>query len=177
MHDEHELVATETSHDIALPRTVGEPLRHLPQHLVASQVTEGVVHHLEAVQIEKKHRKAVRAPVLRDHFVEAVQEQSAVREARQGVVGRLVGNGFLGERLIGHILDRHDRAAGYVPTLWPNRHAHMAILVATVLQAELRHRHLPRLSLVERGERLWQVVSVNMVDPVPAQEPRSSSVL
>ena len=56
MHDEHELVATETSHDIALPRTVGEPLRHLPQHLVASQVTEGVVHHLEAVQIEKKHR-------------------------------------------------------------------------------------------------------------------------
>jgi len=59
-------------------------------------VPEGVVHGLEAVEVEKEQREVVRlAPRLSDRMTQAVVEQAAVGQAGQVIVMREIAERFV----------------------------------------------------------------------------------
>ena len=81
---------------------LGDP----PQHGVAGGVALGVVDLLEAVEVDEEDRRAAGrcASSVGQRLVDAVDEQGAVGQAGQRVVGRLLGEGGLGVLQIGHAL-------------------------------------------------------------------------
>ena len=82
-----ELVATEPGDGVAGPDRAAEPLRHPDHQLVPDRVTEGVVDHLEVVEIdEQQGQRTQAAPVLLQGVGHPVGEQRPV-----GQPGQLVG--------------------------------------------------------------------------------------
>ena len=85
-HD-HEFVATETRHRVAITCTVLEPACDQLQQLVANRVPERVVDDFESVQIAKQHsRKAVMPRCARDCLADAIDEQCASGQTSERVV-------------------------------------------------------------------------------------------
>ena len=56
LEQDHELVAAQTSHGVALPYRVLQPVADGLEEFVADRVAEGVVHILEVVEIDDEHR-------------------------------------------------------------------------------------------------------------------------
>ena len=85
--DHHELVPTQPGHHVAGPDGPLQPSGRLAQQVVAGAVAEGVVHHLEPVQVQEEHPDQ---PVVSgrpvEGVLEAVQEEGTVGEPRQLVV-------------------------------------------------------------------------------------------
>ena len=88
LQHQHELIAAQAGHRVAVADAAGQPGGHLPQHLVAVGVTAGVVDGLEAVQVEERDRHG---PAVAVHPVQgvldAVAQQHPVRQPRERVVG------------------------------------------------------------------------------------------
>ncbi len=85
-------------------------MRRGEQDLVARVVPVGVVDRLEAVEVEEEHAELPHAPAPGERRLEAPGEQPAVRQARQWVVGRLVGDELLGRLASGDVDVRDDGA-------------------------------------------------------------------
>ena len=85
-----ELVAAEPGRGVAGPDAAADPVGHRGQQLVAGLVAEAVVDRLEPVQVDEEHAGRLgRLAPRRQHPVEDLQEQAAVRQAGHRVVVRL----------------------------------------------------------------------------------------
>ncbi len=111
-----ELVAAEPRHGVLRAHAVPEPPADLDEDLVADDVPQAVVDHLEAVEIEEQHSQGVGPSLRPDHRVaQAVDEQRAIRQFRQripeGLAGQLVQPGRHAPKLLRLLLDgrRHPR--------------------------------------------------------------------
>ena len=79
--------------EVGLARRVPQPFRELPDQGVAGLVPERVVHELEVVQVHRDHGDPeVGAPGAREGELEQLVEHRAVRQARELVVVREVGD-------------------------------------------------------------------------------------
>ena len=97
--DDHELVAAGASRHVAVAEHAVEPAGEVHEELVAGGVAHRVVHELEAVEVQEQHRGVRAGPLgAGEGRLEVVDEQGAVRQARERVVGRVVGELLL-ERL------------------------------------------------------------------------------
>ena len=84
---DHELVAAQAGHRVVRADQIAQPPRHLPEEVVARRVAVGVVHHLEAVEIQRQHHEVALPPAgLPDRRAEAFVQQGAVGEAGQRIV-------------------------------------------------------------------------------------------
>jgi hypothetical protein len=85
-HDE--LVATESRHGVAGAQGGVDAGGDRAQHLVARVVAVGVVDALEAVEVDEEHRDGpVATPRAQQRVAQALEEDRAVGEAREGIVG------------------------------------------------------------------------------------------
>jgi hypothetical protein len=116
LDEDRELVPAEPRDRVCRSHHRGEPLPDDDQQLIAGCVPEAVVHRLEAVQIGEEDTHGVArgggaGPSLR----EAVDEQGAVREAREriveGLVRRLLGRLRVVQREAGMLREGEDGLA------------------------------------------------------------------
>ena len=87
-----ELVSAVAGEGVALAQARLQPAGDLLQQLVARLVAEGVVHHLEVVDVDEEHGEAVVLVPARpvERVAEQVEEERAVGQAGQRVVARVV---------------------------------------------------------------------------------------
>jgi hypothetical protein len=112
----HELVAAHAGDRVHVADRAGQALGGGPQQAVAGGVAEGVVHQLEVVDVEVGHQhRAGAAAEPPEVELQALEQQGAVGQAGQGVVGRPVGElglpGLGGPEPLGeaaHVADRDD---------------------------------------------------------------------
>ena len=87
---DHELVAAEARHGVAVSHHLFEPARDEQQEPVPDVVAEAVVDGLEAVEIHEQERDETAAAMqARERLVRTVHEQQTVGQPREGVVQRL----------------------------------------------------------------------------------------
>ena len=118
--DQRELVAADARHHVGGPERVAELLGHRTQRLVAEPVAVGVVHLLEAVEVEQHERHlALRALRALDLHLERAVEEAAVAHAGERVRGRLLrelGEGrrqlAAGARHVGELSRASERSVG-----------------------------------------------------------------
>ncbi len=87
LEQDSELVAAEPRHAVALANALGQHVGDLDQGLVPGLVAERVVDHLEAVDVDEQHRRAVVVaadPV--DRAFELVQEPAPVGKVDEDVL-------------------------------------------------------------------------------------------
>ncbi len=91
-HEQHaEFVATEASDRVAVTYSIAQDLGDLPQHAVTGEMAAGVVHDLEAVEIEiTQDVLTIAAMPALDRFLEAPLELPPVDEARERIVRCLI---------------------------------------------------------------------------------------
>ena len=99
-HDE--LVAAEPRNGVADADDLADALGGLTKQHITGLVTEAVVHHLEVVEVEEQHRERAAPPADEvDRVLGAVEEEHAIREVGERVVGGLVRElGFGTRRLL-----------------------------------------------------------------------------
>jgi hypothetical protein len=86
--DHDELVPAETPQRIGVADHAVQSRGDSSQELIASAVTEGVVDRLEVVEIDKQRRhRSLTAPRAREHLLDSIQDQRAVWEPGERVVG------------------------------------------------------------------------------------------
>ena len=103
-----EFVTAQPSHHI--------PLAHLPadhpgafaQQGIARHMAGGIVHHLEAIQVDKAQHAVLR-PRLIEGFLQGILKFPAIGEAGQGIVGGVVAQLLLHGPPGGHIPKHHHR--------------------------------------------------------------------
>ena len=107
-----ELVAAEPRSGVGRADRLDEAAADLAQHVVAGGVAEAVVDRLEVVEIEEDHRDRRALPVgARQRVLHAIGEQRPVRQARHGIVERLVGELRLERRALRDVAAvQHDPA-------------------------------------------------------------------
>ena len=89
--DDDELVAGQAADGVVGPDHGPEPFRDRQEHAVAGRVAERVVDQLEAVEIGEEHGHPPARPVRTGQcLVEAVEDEAAVGQPGQRVVGGLV---------------------------------------------------------------------------------------
>ena len=92
-----ELVAAEAGDGVGLAQREPQPARDLLEQQVAHVMAERVVDLLEVIEVHDHHHGRLAAAARRvDGLVDAVAEEFAVRQAREGVMERLV---LLGDRV------------------------------------------------------------------------------
>ena len=86
-----ELVATESRDDVVGTHRAAEAVGDRDEQPVSRRVAEAVVHHLEAVEVEEQDgHPGVHGGGARELATEAVDEQRAIRQARERIVDCLV---------------------------------------------------------------------------------------
>ena len=90
VEDQHELVAADARHGVALAQHAAQALGHRLQQQVAGRVAEAVVDELEVVEVHEHHRDGARLALRVHRLAQAVVQQVAVRQAGERVVVRLV---------------------------------------------------------------------------------------
>ncbi len=90
--DDHELIATEAPERIDVAHDRLQTRRHGAQQLVADAVPERVVDVLEVVEVDEQrgHGRLV-ASRAHEHLLDAIEDQGAIWQARERVVGRHEG--------------------------------------------------------------------------------------
>ena len=123
-----------------------EALGHPDQDAVAGLVAQRVVDRLEVVEVGEHDSDLAVAPVEgRQGLGEAVHQRQAVRQAREGVVEGLVGEGLLGDDLCGHVpgdAESPDHLAVVVPERQLGRRDPSVGPVVEGLALDLRHHRL-----------------------------------
>ena len=118
---DHELIAAQARHGILLAQRGLDPARNLARQRVADRVAERVVDGLEVIQVKEQHGALVTATFAAGQgLVQLVEQQAAVRQAGQRVVGGLVFDELRREVLLGDIL-AHQHEAGELMVLLQNR--------------------------------------------------------
>ncbi len=88
-----ELVATETRHRVAVTDCIAQKLCYFAQHAVAGQMPAGVVHDLEAIEVQvTQHVLTVAAVTAVHRFFETTFEFAAIHEAGKRIVRGLIGH-------------------------------------------------------------------------------------
>ena len=171
LEDDHELVAREAHEQVALPKRAADPAREVLQELVAHAVAERVVHVLEVVEIQEKHRDAVPVALgARQRRGEPVGQQQPVGQPREAVVGGHELQALLGLDARGDVLrEREDRdeapfgvAQRRVVPLHPDHRAVLAVVAVEDRRARLRPFHQAahhradgfRILLVDQANRV-----------------------
>ncbi len=102
-----EFVAADPRQGIAAAQTAPQPRRHLLQELVALHVPVGVVHLLEAVEVDEEHGQVAlvekHAPGARDRLPQPVEEERAVRQSGERIVGCMEAADLLGLLAVGDV--------------------------------------------------------------------------
>jgi hypothetical protein len=110
--DDGEFVAAQARHQVGLAHATEQPSAHLLQQRIADRVAQRVVDALEAIEIEAQHGKALAAFQAQQRLLQPLPEQRAVRQLRQGVVARQMGDVALLAPALGDVLvERHPAAA------------------------------------------------------------------
>ena len=92
VEDDRELVTAETCDGVTVSDTESKTVGYLDKKSISLVVAKGVVDHLEPVEIAEQDRdRRGRSPRSGQRMFEPVTQQRAVREARQMVVERLMG--------------------------------------------------------------------------------------
>ena len=102
--DDHELVAAEAPERVDVAHDAVQARGDRPQQLVADAVAERVVDRLEVVEVdEQRGHGRLAAARAHQHLLDAVEDQRAVGQPGQGVVGRQERELLLaaGELLVG----------------------------------------------------------------------------
>ncbi len=108
-----ELVAPEPGQGVTGPQGTAHPVGHRSQQAIAHLVTEIVVHHLEAIEIEEHHRHPVAAaPGPAQGHLEAIGEEVPVGEVGERVVDGGVGQVLAHLPALGDVLDLADEIEG-----------------------------------------------------------------
>src|SRR5687767_13562971 len=79
------LVAAETGQHVTGQKAALEPPGYLYKRLVTDRVAEAVVDYLEAVDVDEEHRRAGAGLAVGIGRVQAMDEEGAVRQARERV--------------------------------------------------------------------------------------------
>ncbi len=109
-HDE--FVAAKARDQVARPNNGAKPLCNLLQQLVADRMAERIVDGLEAVEVDQLQRDvALAATHGAKQAAELFVELNPVREPREVVIAREIGDALLGAFALGDILKDHHRAA------------------------------------------------------------------
>jgi len=100
-------------------------------------VAEGIVHLLEAIQIDEQQRQhIVRAARTLDLLLQPFEEQAAIGQIRERVEIRLVQDDFLRLALLGHVMDQRDAAALAIRMGQVGIHGQVGRKLAAVLAAD-----------------------------------------
>ncbi|MNO94208.1 hypothetical protein D3C76_858240 [compost metagenome] len=169
VHYQHEFVATQACHQVAVAGRFAQACGHFQQHGVASGVAEGIVDRLEAVQVEQQQGQRRGFLALEQRVIEEARELVAVGQARQRIVHRQVLYACVGSHFIGNVAGgaaitgqfavEHDRARRnpakpYLATLIAIGAAQVGNLrrvgVGLVIQPLDQRRGLATEQLVER---------------------------
>ena len=109
---EGELVAAHSGDGIGVAGRLADTLRGLFQQGVADVVAQGLVNHLEAIQVDMHERDPQPVAMrMRDHLREPVLHQEAVWQAGQHVVVGEILHSLLGTLALGDVArGKHDAA-------------------------------------------------------------------
>ena len=112
VEQDDELVAAPARHGVFGAHRGGEAAGHVLQHEVAAVVAETVVDALEAVEVDEQHRHhAARAGTAGDRPLQPVEQQAAVGQPGEGVVGGFVAQPLGGGDALGDVVEGQHRAA------------------------------------------------------------------
>ncbi len=105
-HQHRELVAAEPRDEAPVADILVQDGADHADHLVAGDVTEGVVDDLETVEVDHRHREAI---AVADMLGERAHERQAVRRVGERImVGHMGGLGFIGGELELLLLEQLD---------------------------------------------------------------------
>ncbi|GJE46530.1 hypothetical protein AEGHOMDF_5736 [Methylobacterium soli] len=162
--DQHELVAAEPRHEIAGLDQPRQADCNLLEEDVARVVTEGIVHLLERIEIEKDESNLGRFPLrTRERRIEGHLEQGTVGQAGEDIVMGCIPDRLLG-RLAGRDVDEAGDDAGAVADLdGIGRQQHVAMGPVDGSQRDLdvphgpvpieRTLNAPAIGLIDEGPR------------------------
>ena len=120
-----ELVACEPREHVAVPHGADKPLRGDPQQRDRLLVAQGVVDHLEVVQVEEQHGELAAGRVrLADLPADARFEKDAIGEAGQRIVGRAMLGLHAEAIALGDLQHRDDHRATELEDLVDRRRVH-----------------------------------------------------
>ena len=112
VEQDRELVSPEARDRVGRPHRVLEPSRDLLEDRVAGRMAETVVDGLEVVEVDEDDAdRRASAPRALDRMLDAVCEESAVRELGDGIVERLVRELLLERLALADISAVQDDAA------------------------------------------------------------------
>jgi hypothetical protein len=108
-HRDGEMIRPDARHGVLVACRRAQPHRHLAQQVVARAPAKALVHHPEALEVEKHRRgEAPLAPRRDERLPEAIDEQAAVRQIGERIVIREV----IHARLLRHVVQRESDVAG-----------------------------------------------------------------
>src|SRR5471032_2162674 len=103
----HELVAAYSRHRIAVAYARSQTPRHLLQQQITLVVTQGVVERLEVIQVDEHKCTALTATRAdRNGLRQAIQQQRAIRQTRQGIEEGELLDAFLRDLAFGDVVMR-----------------------------------------------------------------------
>ena len=106
---DRELVAAQARQRVAFPQAAGQPLRRGHQQGVAGLVAQAVVDDLKVVQVyEQDGDGRVAPPGPLERVFQAVPEEGAVGQARQGIVEGLMGQLVFEPLVVRDVIGRAD---------------------------------------------------------------------
>ncbi len=110
--DDGELVSAKTRNNVGLAYAVAQAPGHRLEQFVAGRMTQRIVDSLELIEVDRHQGDFVAAAIDADQsVVEHVAELQAVRQFRQPVVPREIGDAGFGARCLGDVLMcRHPAA-------------------------------------------------------------------
>ena len=172
----HELVPPETPDRVTRPQDATQPTGHHLQQLITGPVTERVVRVLEVVQIDEEDGQRLAGPARPlQHLLGAVQNQLPVRQPRERVVERAVGEKGFELLAFSGVADVHHIAGnrGAIRLVGDDRFD-VADRPVPAQHAELeRRRHGRRLELApEQPSDELEVFGVHEVQGAPPDEVR-----
>ena len=163
-----ELVAAESCHGVRLADLLADQRGDAAQQAVAGDVAAGVVHRLEAVEVQvAEHVGDVLLAHGLQRLLEAPLELAPVDEAGQRVVGRLVAHALGQAADLRDVVHDHDRAGDHVAGALDRRGGQ---LDGQLLAAGLGQHHgaPPHVDAAPVGEaaldRVAEVAPVGLVD-------------
>ena len=149
--EQHEFVAAQPRHGVALADARGEALADDLQHLVADVVAEAVVDQLEIVEVDERH--AARAAVAvgdAQSLLQPIAQQVPVGEPGERIVVRLVLELFLIALDLGDVVLDADEMRDLVrPRIAHRRHVQHVPEEAAVLAVVAQQR--PAVGLLGDG--------------------------
>ncbi len=162
LRQHEELVATQPADRVAGPHLVEQPTGHLDEERVTDPVTERVVDHLEAVEVEEEERRArgearvvqaVAGQGLLERLVDQRQHAAAVGQTGEVVVAGLPEQHLLAPHPLGDVgVADHQPAGGLHPRGLQAEPERRGAQAARVVVVEPAARVAVRQSADPRGE-------------------------